>query len=86
MYSFAGMNRAVIYFFAGTLISFLLNHYVFESLGWVKDLFNAAAFGLGWGMAYFVDRPEWPLTKKMGISLIGIALLLLVGFIFLPVR
>lgn len=73
------MGRSVIYFLGGTAISFLLNHYLLGSQGWQADLYYAAAFGLGWGMAYFVDRPEWPLIRKMGISFIGMAVLLTVG-------
>ena len=74
------MVRIIIYLLAGTFISFLLNHYLLGSQGWHIDLYNAFAFGLGWGMAYFVDHPEWPLPKKMGISLLGIALLIIIGF------
>lgn len=75
------MQRAVIYLLLGTAISFLLNHYLLGSQGWQIDLFNAFAFGLGWGLAYFVDHPEWPLAKKMGISFIGIALLVIIGLV-----
>ncbi len=75
------MPKALLYFLIGTVLSFLLNHYVLGSQGWMVDWYNGAAFGLGWGMAYFVDRPEWALSKKMGISFIGIAVLLLMGFL-----
>jgi hypothetical protein len=43
---------------------------------WV-ELYVASAFGIGWGLAYFVDHPEWSLPKKMGISFIGIVFWLL---------
>lgn len=76
------MPKALLYFLIGTVLSFLLNHYVLGSQGWMVDLYNGTAFGLGWGMAYFVDKPEWTLSKKMGISFIGIAVLLLTGFLF----
>lgn len=76
------MKRAILYFLAGTAASFLLNYYLLESQGWKVDLFNAFAFGSGWGLAYFVDRPEWALSRKMGISFIGIALLLVIGSLF----
>ena len=73
------MQRTIIYILVGTGISFLLNHFILGSLGWQIDLYHAMAFGLGWGLAYFVDRPEWALSKKMGISLVGVALIVLIG-------
>ncbi|MDO5615857.1 MAG: hypothetical protein Q4G16_06685 [Cruoricaptor ignavus] len=76
------MVRSLAYAVIGTLISFLINRYFFESAGWFVDLYNGFAFGLGWGLAYFVDRPEWSLPKKMGISLIGILVLVVLGLLF----
>lgn len=76
------MGRSIIYFLAGTVISFVLNYLFVGSLGWKADLYHAASFGLGWGLAYFVDRPEWPLTRKMGLSFVGVAVLLVTGFVF----
>lgn len=76
------MLRTFTFLLAGTLISFLLNHYVLGSKGWPIDLYNGFAFGLGWAMAYFVDHPEWNLSKKLGISFIGIAIVVLLGFVF----
>lgn len=76
------MPRALLYFLIGTVLSFLLNHYVLGSQGWMVDLYNGAAFGLGWAMAYLVDKPQWPLSKKLGISFIGIAALIIAGLIF----
>lgn len=76
------MQKSVLYLVIGTALSFLLSHFLLGSQGWKIDLFNAFAFGLGWGMAYFVDRPEWSLAKKMGISMLGILLLVAVGLIF----
>lgn len=76
------MQRSILYFFIGTVLSFLLNYFLLVSQGWIIDLYNSVAFGLGWAMAYFVDRPQWSLSKKMGISFVGIVALLLMGFIF----
>ena len=76
------MQKSILFLVTGTAASFLLNHCLFGSQGWALDLYYGAAFGLGWGLAYFVDQPEWPLPKKMGISLIGIALLVVIGMIF----
>lgn len=66
----------------GTLASFLINYFFAGNGNWKIDLYYAFAFGLGWGMAYFVDRIDWQLPKKMGFSFIGIAILVLLGFAF----
>lgn len=76
------MLKAILYLIAGTLISFLLNHYFIGGQSLAIDWYHAFAFGLGWGLAYFVDQPEWSLPKKMGISFIGIIFLLIIGFVF----
>lgn len=73
------MQRAILFFVIGTVTSFVANYYFLESLGWGIELYYSLAFGLGWGLAYFVDHPEWALSKKMGISFVGILLLVLVG-------
>ena len=75
------MQKALIYLSIGTIISFFLNYYLLGSQGWQIDLYNGFAFGLGWAMAFFVDRPEWSLGKKMTVSLFGIVFLLLIGLI-----
>lgn len=77
------MKRAILFFLLGSISSFIFNHWIVnanENL-WV-NLFHSVAFGIGWALAYFVDRPDWSLSKKMGISLVGIAILLGVGFTF----
>lgn len=77
------MSRAILYLLAGTVISFLFNYFLLGGENWSLELYNAVAFGLGWGLAYFVDRPEWSLTKKLGISFLGIVLLIFAGlFLF----
>lgn len=76
------MKKALLYFVIGTLISFLIKHFTGDETNiWIK-LYSAAAFGIGWGLAYFVDHPEWTLPKKMGISLIGIVFLVVIGLVF----
>ena len=64
------------------LISFLLNYFLVSERQIGTEIYNACAFGFGWGLAYFVDRPEWKLQKKLGISLIGIVILVAIGLIF----
>lgn len=76
------MVKALMYFVVGTLISFFLRRFTGEPAEFWVELYVASAFGIGWGLAYFVDHPEWSLSKKMGISLIGIVFLVAVGLIF----
>lgn len=73
------MKRFYIYLILGTAASFIFSYCILGSQGWQKDLYYAFAFGLAWALAYLVDRPEWPLSKKMGISFIGIAAMLAIG-------
>lgn len=63
-----GMIKSLIYSLAGTLLSFLINHFLLESQGLWLELFYAFAFGTAWGMAYFLDREDFSLPKKLGIS------------------
>lgn len=80
------MQRALIYLFAGTGISFLINHFFYESKGWETDSYSSFAFGLGWAMAYFVDHPEWPLSKKLGFSFIGMSIIAVAGIVLFDVE
>ena len=77
------MKRALLYTIAGTLISFLINHYLLESGGLWLELFYCFAFGLAWGMAFYLDNPVISLPKKLGISFGAMIFLVLIGtFIF----
>lgn len=76
------MQRALIFFAIGTVASFLLNYFLGSDQSIEVDIYYAVAFGLGWGMAYFLDRPDYALPKKLGLSFIGIAVLVIAGFIF----
>lgn len=76
------MQRSAIYLVVGTIIGFLLNHFFLGSKGWQVDLYYGFSFGLAWGLAYFLDHPGWSLFKKLGISFIGIFLLIVLGLIF----
>lgn len=73
------MKKTILYITAGTLISFLINHFLLESGGFWLELFYGFAFGLAWGMAYFLDRPDLALSKKLGISMIAMLGLVLLG-------
>ena len=39
-------------------------------------------FWIRLGMAYFLDRPDFALPKKLGLSFIGIILLVVLGIVF----
>lgn len=77
------MKKTILYFLLGTLSSFVFNHWIMNaSDSWKIDLFYSIAFGCSWGLAYYVDRPDWVLSKKMGISFVGIAIILAFGLMF----
>ncbi len=73
------MKKAILFLLGGTVVSFLAQYFFLRSSGWELDLYYGFAFGLGWALAYFVDRPEWSLVKKMGLSFVGVILLVVVG-------
>lgn len=75
------MNKSILYFFIGTLISFLINFYLLGSQGWDIDLYHGISFGLGWGLAYYVDQPSWSLAHKLGLSFLGIFILVNAGLV-----
>lgn len=75
------MQRAFLYLFAGTLISFLLNHFLLGSDGWELDLYYGFAFGLAWGTAYFLDDLKFSLPQKLGFSFLSMAFLIILGII-----
>ena len=77
------MQRALIYLFAGTFISFLLHYYLLGSGGWKLDLYYGFAFGLAWGTAYFLDDVKFSLPQKLGYSFLSMAFLVILGiFLF----
>jgi hypothetical protein len=77
------MQRAIIYFFAGTVISFLLNYFLLGSQGWELDLYYGFAFGSAWGIAYFLDDTKFTLPQKLGLSFLAMGLLIVAGvFLF----
>ncbi len=73
------MKKSLIYTFAGTLLSFIINHFLLESVGLWLELFYAFAFGAAWGLAYFLDREDFSLSKKLGISFGVMFILVLLG-------
>jgi len=43
------------------------------------ELYYAIAFGLAWGLAYFLDDAKFSLFQKMGLSFGAMAILVAVG-------
>lgn len=73
------MQKALIYFVLGTVVSFLIN-YFFVSSGHIGlELYYAIAFGAAWAVAYYLDSPDIALTKKLGLSFVVMGILVLVG-------
>lgn len=74
-----GMKKALLYFGLGTVISFLINYLFIDSSNVRLEVYYAIAFGLAWGMAYFLDNPKFSLFQKMSSSFGMMALLVAVG-------
>lgn len=75
------MKKALLYLLAGTAVSFLLNYFLLGSQGWELDLYYGFAFGSAWGMAYLLDDSKFSLLQKLGISFVGMGLLVLIGLL-----
>jgi len=73
------MKRALIYFVLGTGIIFLINYLSMDIQDLGLELYYAIAFGLAWGLAYFLDDAKFSLFQKMGLSFGAMALLVTVG-------
>lgn len=75
------MKRAIIYFLAGTLLCFVL-YYLFvdaqEHLG--LNLYYSLAYGVAWGLAYYLDNPKFSLAIKLGASLAIMLILVVAGY------
>lgn len=73
------MKRALIYFVLGTGIIFLINYLFMDVQDLGLELYYAIAFGLAWGLAYFLDDAKFSLFQKMGLSFGAMAFLVAVG-------
>lgn len=79
------MQRALIYFFAGTIVSFLLYYLFVDTQKLLLNTYYSVAFGSAWGLAYYLDNPKFSLPLKLGVSLLGMAILVTKGFfLFTP--
>lgn len=76
---FTDMQKALLYFALGTVVSFLINYFFLSSDNIGLELYYAIAFGAAWGVAYYLDTPEITLPKKLGLSFIVMAILVFIG-------
>ncbi|WP_336965509.1 hypothetical protein [Chryseobacterium contaminans] len=76
---FTDMQKALIYFALGTVVSFLINYFFLSSDHIGLEVYYAVAFGAAWGVAYYLDTPDITLPKKLGLSFIVMAILVFIG-------
>ncbi|HAO05763.1 hypothetical protein [Chryseobacterium mucoviscidosis] len=73
------MKKALLYFALGTVLSFLINYFFYSSENIGLDIYYAIAFGFAWGVAYYLDTPDFTLPQKLGLSFVAMGILVLVG-------
>ncbi len=73
------MKKALLYFALGTVVSFLINYFFYSSENIGLDIFYAIAFGFAWGIAYYLDTPNFTLPQKLGLSFVAMGILVLIG-------
>ncbi|MDN4012843.1 hypothetical protein QX233_10245 [Chryseobacterium gambrini] len=73
------MKKALLYFALGTILSFLINYFFYSSENIGLDIYYAIAFGFAWGVAYYLDTPNFTLPQKLGLSFVAMGILVLVG-------
>ncbi|RKT00833.1 hypothetical protein [Chryseobacterium defluvii] len=73
------MKKALLYFALGTVLSFLINYFFYSSENIGLDLYYAIAFGFAWGVAYYLDTPNFTLPQKLGLSFVAMGILVLIG-------
>lgn len=75
-----------MYFALGTAVSFLINYFLISSENVGLDLYYAIAFGLAWGLAYYLDTPNFSLPGKLGLSFAAMGVLVLIGTLIFNVQ
>ncbi|ASK30860.1 hypothetical protein CEY12_12380 [Chryseobacterium sp. T16E-39] len=80
------MKKASIYFAIGTVVSFLINYFFLSSENIALDLYYAIAFGFAWGLAYYLDTPNFTLPQKLGLSFAAMGVLVLVGALIFDLK
>lgn len=73
------MKKALLYFALGTVLSFLINYFFYSSENIALDIYYAIAFGFAWGVAYYLDTPDFTLPQKLGLSFVAMGILVFVG-------
>lgn len=73
------MQRALLYFAGGTALSFLLNYLFVDSENPGLNFYYSLAYGFAWGLAHYLDTPNFSLPVKLGVSLLGMLLLIVAG-------
>ncbi|MET3529949.1 hypothetical protein ABID31_001234 [Chryseobacterium flavum] len=73
------MQKALIYFGLGTVVSFLINYFFLSSQNVGLDIYYAIAFGSAWAIAYYLDTPDFTLPQKLGLSFVAMGILVLTG-------
>ncbi|PRB05159.1 hypothetical protein CQ046_04660 [Chryseobacterium sp. MYb7] len=73
------MQKAFMYFALGTVVSFLINYFFISSENIALDIYYAFAFGSAWGIAYYLDTPNFTLPKKLILSFVAMGVLVLIG-------
>lgn len=63
----------------GTVLSFLINYFFYSSENIGLDIYYAFAFGFAWGIAYYLDTPDFTLPQKLGLSFVAMGILVLAG-------
>ncbi|PKF74712.1 hypothetical protein [Chryseobacterium sp. PMSZPI] len=80
------MQKALIYFALGTVVSFLINYFFLSSQNIGLDIYYAFAFGSAWGIAYYLDTPNFTLPQKLGLSFVAMGLLVLIGTLLFDLK
>ncbi len=80
------MKKALLYFALGTILSFLINYFFYSSENIGLDIYYAIAFGFAWGIAYYLDTPNFTLPQKLGLSFVAMAILVLVGTLIFNIQ
>lgn len=73
------MKKALLYFALGTVLSFLINYFFYSSKNIGLDLYYALAFGFAWGIAYYLDTPNFSLPQKLGLSFLAMGVMAAIG-------
>jgi len=76
------MKKALMYFALGTVLSFLINYFFYSSEKVVLDTYYALAFGIAWGLAYYLDTPNFTLPQKLIFSFVAMGALIVAGTFF----